>query len=755
MKPYSTVRVPSLLAACLVACLMAILQGCAIEPPPKIVNPVAHRLKGKTCESYRDEFGVSHFRTTDPLVTFACFGLAHGKDRAWQMDWFRRTAQGRRSEIAGYDEIRSDFLMRLLGFEDRARRLFQMLSPAAQDALWAYSHGVNLGFKQSPGSSSYEFKEWDYSPEPWGPWDSVSVLLLQSFDQTRRGFEEDLAQEKRLSSGGIEAQERMLETGLPWDTSILKEGESTTRATASLNRSYASSAPLSTTDLGFGPTLGGSNNWVIAPGRSLTGKAWFANDPHLGLKNPPFWHWVHIDGPEWDAIGASLPGVPIIVSGTSRKVAWGLTNAYLDAADVVEVPKAALSGSKLTRPWISVKILGMQMPFIFKTFERTRDGLPILPIDAPSGKAYLLKWSGFELSGAGLSDFIRMMGATSVQEMDWILSKVELPNFNFVFADVQGNIGYRSIGRIPRRAAKEYGVKRAASVPLRGWEVLFTSEMPHLINPERGWIATANNRSWPESSGNPGGSVYFKAFRAFRIEELIMKEPKHDLDSMQRIQCDIQAVDARFLLPRMLRQISGGPSRAIELLEQWDLKTAFECKPCGIFRRWIEIYYEKSGDNEASFYRKLEGRDASQSTLREQLTSALAQAWEDVGDRPWGEVHLSAFRHLSGNEEWRRGRIPTAGDRHTVNVGTSDWRPSGSKDTAGWHEQSYGASQRIIVQMSNPPQLHAALAGSNLDVRAPDLGGSESPWREWAECRLKPREFPVVWEGKTLEAADL
>ena len=270
-------------------------------------------------------------------------GYLHGRDRAWQMDFFKRTWEGRKSEVLGASELKQDFSMRLFGLSERAHALFASMPREMQESFWAYTYGVNRGVAEAMREGVYEFRALGYEPEPWRPYDSVALLMLQAFDQTKESFLRQIDENDDLEEWGTGAESLFAREGVPWDTTILKDGE-WSGAPAPRSRRHASvdegtadpevgvvashevAAPLrrrGRTELSWlgdrASSIGaGSNNWVLAPSRSASGRAWLANDPHLELKYPPFWHWVHIEAsagasdesPGFDAIGASLPGVP-------------------------------------------------------------------------------------------------------------------------------------------------------------------------------------------------------------------------------------------------------------------------------------------------------------------------------------------------------------------------------------------------------------------------------------------------------------
>ncbi|MBY0472413.1 penicillin acylase family protein [bacterium] len=736
----------------------------------------AIELKGKECQIWQDTQGISHLRAESETVVFGCLGYLHGRDRAFQMDFLRRTVQGRRAEILGYKGIRSDFMLRVMGLYDQAKTIYAGLAPQYQEAYVAYAHGVNRGFQQG-GTEGFEFRELGYTPEPWRPEDSVAMMMLQSFDQTRRTFANDMQESRRKSQFGDLTERLFSLDGLPWDTSILKSGEYVAKSREGKPQSslpstgqQTSSATLRSIEkllgLNDAGVETGSNQWVLAPARSTTGNAWFANDPHLSLKSPPFWYWVHISGGALDAIGGSLPGVPMIASGANQKVAWGPTNAYIDVADVFSVPESEVAGQKSIRPTIWFKLWGpIQIPFVFKTFTRTEEGWPVLPLsdsDVPwkeKKHALVLRWTGFDLTAKDFEHFFDIMRASTVEDMSDRVSLVGIPSWNFVFADTQGHIGYRLVGRVPKRGSDNYGVPSLTSLKqIPTWPLLNHFELPHVTNPHRGFVVGANNRQWPSDSAFLGGRSYRTSLRAFRIEELLEKTPKHDLKSIQKIQCDQQAVDARFLLPLLTDAVkekvakNGNSSElsALKELETWDLDTSTRCKACPIYRRWTHRIDLALGLEENALYRSLSNPHLPE--LVDSIYKEYVEAIADVGwvsrenSKTWGDLHVNFFRHLSTLPAFDvKDPLPTSGDENTVNPGSADWDAQNKR-----YEQESGASHRLIVEMSNPVKVYLTTTGLNQDLKERDLNKAGSPWSQWNKCEYMQLHFPLNWDQVSL-----
>ena len=394
------------------------------------------------CEVHVDDQSIHHFKSEKKWDVFACLGYAHGKERAFQMEYFRAVAEGRLAEILGYKYIRSDFFLRLLDLASLAKRLYLEMNEEDKKWINAYADGVNYGFKIGV-KNSYQFQELGITPKPWKAVDSILLFLLQAFDQTKESFFNEIKESKILKNFPNAF------TNPSWQTTILKPGEypaGNKKKRVFINPSLPSPSYLFQ-DI---PSLGmGSNNWVIAPSRSKTKNAWLANDPHLGITHPPFWYWVHLKGDGIDVMGATVPGIPTIPSGFNRHVAWGLTNAYVDVTDVALIDEKELKDAKSYRPVIYFRFLGIKLPFFFKSFRKTKNGLPILPISSENNKAYVVKWSAYYMSGADLSSLWKILTATSAKGLDDQLANIGLPTWNYVFADTKGKIAYRAIGKLP------------------------------------------------------------------------------------------------------------------------------------------------------------------------------------------------------------------------------------------------------------------------------------------------------------------
>ncbi|MFA5584089.1 MAG: penicillin acylase family protein, partial [Bacteriovoracaceae bacterium] len=348
-----------------------------------------------SCQAKYDEMGIPHQEVTSNKEFYYCFGFHHGKDRAWQMDFFRRFAYGTNAEVLGYKFIKNDFMMRLLDLPKLAARLYEELSIESKELLQNYTEGVNEGFKE--GKLSDEFIKLGFTPAKWEPLHSIAVLLLQSFDQTKKTFFFDIKEQEKLDRYP-DAKKLFDENETPWLTTILKEGEYQTQETRGVSApSHNKSFKLWAAFPELFGRKSGSNNWVVNSNYTKNKVAILANDPHLDLKTPSFWYWVHLKSQDNQVIGASLPGLPFVASGTNGKVSWGLTNSYLNSADSIEITDIDKKDITSVRPVIWFKFGFFKLPFFFKSIEKFNETYPVLPLEVPQRDKVVLRWSGYTL----------------------------------------------------------------------------------------------------------------------------------------------------------------------------------------------------------------------------------------------------------------------------------------------------------------------------------------------------------------------
>ncbi|MDD5206301.1 MAG: penicillin acylase family protein, partial [Desulfobacterales bacterium] len=308
--------------------LVLILAGAGYVYFIRLPMPVTNgelRIKGlqKSVTVYRDRWSVPHIYAENEHDLFMAQGYVQAQDRLWQMETNRRLAAGRLSEIFGPDGLEADKVLRSLGFMRAARDEVASYHSAAMGILNAFSDGVN-GFIESQGNRlPLEFRILGVTPEPWKPEDSMGWGKFMAYTGGKN-WQEEIVRAMLAKELGEEKANDLLKRVMP--EMVAAQG----------NTQFTAFEPLTAVlQKRFLPVFGGaSNNWVVHGSRTTTGLPLLANDMHLSMTVPSVLYEMHLAGGELDVIGVSLPGVPLIIAGHNRHLAWGITFAYTDVQDI-------------------------------------------------------------------------------------------------------------------------------------------------------------------------------------------------------------------------------------------------------------------------------------------------------------------------------------------------------------------------------------------------------------------------------------
>ena len=701
------------------------------------------------CDYFEDHQQVVHIKGQNEMNLYECLGYFHALDRAYLMDYFRRAGQGKNAEVLGFKSIKNDFFVRALDFENRAKKIFSEMDDHMKNILISYSNGVNEVFSHQRWNFGGEFKSLGYLPEKWEPHHSIVIIFLQSLNQTAKTFRNDLEESDWLKQYGEEAKNLFNEEMVPWFNPILKEGEYKKQDSKKV---VSSGLPFKMTSPYDFSGETGSNNWIVSKNLTVDKKALLANDPHLDLKRPAFWYWVHLDFSPINVIGSTIPGLPFVISGTTPDLTWGLTNSYYDTADAVLVDENEIKDAPTIRPNIKFKWGPLSLPFIFKSYQLVDGKYPIVPLPAPKGKKILFRWSGMDISASDIASYRDILVAKNVDEAKKVFQKMGVPSWNFVFADKEGQIGYQVVGRLPKRTSKTFG---AIDLTLKDvkFDFLSPDENPGVIKPKRNYLITANQRHYPADSYYMAGNGNALSFRGYQIEKLFQekmkKKNKISIEDFQSIQCDTNAPDKEFFLPLIKRALaektfSQVERNAMNLLSNWDYSTSANCEACSIYRRLMEMLKTENKINEIALYQLL---DKNKINPLETFKKTVAELWNEKKQRflNWEEFHRLHFEHISGVEDFDNGEsIFTMGDQHSVNPGTARYEN-------GEMVHYSGASQRVVVEMNNPPRVFLSFPGNNRGNYFAIQGDS---WNSWKSCQFQALHFPVDWTKVTLQKSN-
>jgi penicillin amidase len=454
---------------------------CRRRVPPAAGSRTAAALAGPV-RIERDRLGIPTVRAGTDADLFFGFGYATAQDRLFQLDYSRRKARGRLAEVLGPDAVESDVVYRTIDLAGIAEREWGSLPGEVRALLDAYTAGINAHLDECADNLPIEFGLLDYRPERWTPTDSLAILGEFRWYLTGR-FPVIVIPELAKRTLGDGPLYRAFLQGEAVGECILLPGD---------YRPGKGGAGLSAGGDDAGP---GSNNWVLAGGRTASGKPLVASDPHIPFAAVSIWQQVRLVGGSFRVAGVALAGVPAVMIGRNVDVAWGITNNICSQRDLYqEKTDPAHPGNFLfDGRWEPERdrdetIRVKHAPPVQKTIRASRNG-PIvddlLPAAARHTGPVALRWLGFEPCG-WLTAMLGMNRARSCAELREATRPWLVPTFSLVFADRAGHIGYHCAGRIPVRSIPERGY-RPGDDPRHQWDgVLPFEAMPHLFNPGRG-----------------------------------------------------------------------------------------------------------------------------------------------------------------------------------------------------------------------------------------------------------------------------
>ena len=492
----------------------------------------------------RDDYGVPTIEGSSLVDVLFGQGFAQAQDRLWQMELNRRLGEGRLAEIVGKEALRADIFLRKLGLRTAARSDLEALTEKEREHLDAFCAGVNAGIN-SLKVLPVEFQLLKFSPQPWTPEDTLAWIQVMSMDLCAN-WEQELTRGEMLEKVSPEVAE-LLHLYQREGACTVPPGESSKLVLDGLRELFQEAR-------GFLPNSGlpgGSNAWVVSGSRTRSGKPLLASDPHLVGRVPSIWYESRLVSPELDVRGASFPGVPFIVIGSSPKVGWGVTNSYADTQDLYmerfSPDDPALYQTENGWERVSVRrerIVVRGAEDHVEEVECTRHG-PILFRSKSLGLA--LCWMNFEPSHP-VQTLYQMNSATNCSQFKEALRTWQAPSSNFVFADADGNIGYIMAGQVPMRK------KGTGLTPVPGWSgeyewdgVIPFEELPQADNPACGYIVTANNPVVGPEYPYHLTWDWMSSTRAERIEELLLSQPQFEVEDFVSMQVDVHcATGLRF-----------------------------------------------------------------------------------------------------------------------------------------------------------------------------------------------------------------
>lgn len=619
-----------------------------------------------------DDKGVPHIKATNDSDLFYAQGYVQARERLFQMDLARRQASGSLSELVGSQAIDNDKYFRTLGLRRAAEKSLAIYPKQAKEVLDSFTAGVNAFIQEATDNNNLplEYALLGAKPENWSQIDSLTIGKYMAFDLG--GHWERQAFNYYLMQTFEESKAKELLPSYPKNGStVIQPGE--------INIASAFE------DVIIPDPFNGSNNWVISGDKTASGKPLLADDPHLGLSTPSIWYEMSLESAEINVAGVIFAGIPGIILGHNEKIAWGVTNTGPDVQQLFIEKQNPDNETEFLFDdnWEKAKVISEPIKVkggktIDYEVTETRHG-PIISDfskDTNAEQLFSLKWTALEATTELLA-ILELNKASNWEEFEQGLEHFLVPAQNFVFMDDTGMIAYKANGKIPI-----YQDPSDALLPLPGWDKNYElnnyipfHELPKVINPDKGYIATANNKIVSDDYPYHLSNVWAQPYRFDRITEVLEANDNLTLEDMKDLQMDTINLRAREFIPLFTESIekdklSKSAQTALKHLNNWNFDDHVSRHEPLIFDAWLtriesDLYQDIPKEIDTLFSNKAQTTDAllrmgdqsiwinQQDEFSRFLANTLNQTIEELEKKygtnqtlwQWGEFHKVAFSH--------------------------------------------------------------------------------------------------------------
>lgn len=544
---------------------------------PDVTSPQTFSSLRSGATIRRDQWGIPHIKADNEYDLFFAQGFATAQDRLFQMDFDRLRCIGRIAEYVGESAVPQDTLMRRRRMERVSKLDYSIASAEVRAAVDAYTDGVNA-FIENTESLPVEYKLLGAKPERWEPWHCVVVYKVRN---TAEGsFQGKLWLARLVAEIGPERAAKLSPGYQPGSLLTVPPGERYSgpvlNAIDELRTVVEASSMLNDTD-------GGSNGWAVSGDRTESGLPLIAGDSHRGLEAPNVYYQVHLIGPDFAALGHSIPGVPMALHFCHNEhIGWGMTHGGVDTQDLY-VEQFRIENGKTEYlykdSWMQADVSSETVHVkggddVQVRVVETHHG-PIIAGESTNGYGVALADPGSREGTPWLDAAYGVMKSKSADELEKAFEGWTDRVNNYPYADVHGNFGYTLRGRIPVRGSSNgWG-------PVPGWTGdhewqghIPAAELPRSRNPEIGWIVTCNQRVVDEKYPHYLTNFYGSGFRAERIASRIaeLEGQKIGINEMSSIHADVTSIPAQALQKALARvdSLDGKTADAAKLIAEWD-----------------------------------------------------------------------------------------------------------------------------------------------------------------------------------------
>lgn len=694
---------------------------------------------------YRDAYAVPHIYADNEEDLFRATGYVMAQDRLWQMDLFRRATTGRLSEIFGPDLVETDLLMRALRIPEKSQMVLGRQSQEVLGALEAFSDGVNQFMKIHQKNLPLEFSLLGYKPEDWVPEHSLNLIGYMAWDLTFPWHNEAILFKITEKIGSDNPKLLELVPDLSLQKTLAYPEFRSKKDEPELGLNLLQSSRL-LEELGL-VVFSGSNNWAVSGKKSTTGKPLFANDMHLALFIPGIWYQMHqvIEG-QLNVTGVCLAGAPAIVAGHNQWIAWGMTNAMVDDMDFYletihpENPDLYMFNGE----WREMDVRTERIPIkggdiVEKTLRFTHRGPIVSGFKGIEEHALSMRWIGNEFSNE-VSSVYWLNRARNWEEFKDAARNFFSISQNINYADVDGNIGLYYCAGVPIRKGEGHFVFPGETDDYDWKGFVPFEELPHVYNPESGYVSSANNRSMDESYPYYISRWFMPPHRIERIREMLEAKEKLSVDDFKSMHADLHSKLVDDILKdilgelKQLEDLSKPEKAALGLLMSWEGELTKDSAAASVFEKMLyylvkNLIQDELGErlldeflgSQALYINLLMKTfrakqslwcdDINTADIEENFSQIVQKSFRDSvqdlvinrGKNPddwkWGKIHKLYLDHPIGSVKildrvfrLNRGPFPVGGSYHTICPFFYSFRSFQSRS---------GASHRHIYSLAN------------------------------------------------------
>jgi penicillin amidase len=550
-----------------------------------------------------DHWGVAHIYAGDDHDAFFVQGYNAARDRLWQMDLWRKRGLGLLAKSFGPGFVDEDRAARLFLYRGDMAAEWAAYGPRAKSRTEAFTAGINAYVARVRAGQAplpIEFQITHSQPDDWTAQD---IARIRSHALTG-DITSEVARARVACLAGLPADRLRQKIEPPWSVKV-PEGLDPCDVPAEVLRDYF----LATKEVAFEPDSRklamldrpapeeGSNNWVIAPSRTTTGRAILANDPHRGLGIPAIRYIAHLNAPGLSVIGAVEPAQPGVIIGHNDKIAFGLTIFAIDQQDlyVYDLNPADPHQYRYQGHWEAMQV--ERQPLEVKgqgarevELDFTRHG-PVLYIDPVKHKAFAMRTNWSEPGTSGYFGTSELLSAGDWTQFRAAMARWGTPSENMIYADTGGNIGWQAVGRAPVRPNWD-GLLPVPGDGRYEWKgFLSLDELPHIYNPASGWFASANEMNLPKDYPYAERKVAFEwndPSRIMRIKSVLGANDHVSLADSTALQMDDYSTVSHRLTALLQPLHTDDPALApgLAMLKTWDSHEGVTSAPAALYEVW-------------------------------------------------------------------------------------------------------------------------------------------------------------------------